>query len=90
MDDLHHLSQLAVRLKLPRDWIRHEALAGRLPCLRVGRRLVFSFAAVTAALAERAACSTAPSSGQPSSLMPTHGTTAAPCEHAATLQNRSA
>jgi excisionase family DNA binding protein len=55
VDDLHHLNQLAARLKLPRDWLRREAAHGRIPCLRVGRRLLFSLSAVAAALAERAA-----------------------------------
>ena len=55
MDDLHHLNQLAARLKLPRHWLRREASHGRIPCLRAGRRLLFSLSAVAAALAERAA-----------------------------------
>jgi hypothetical protein len=55
VDDLYHLNQLAVRLKLPRQWLRREATHGRIPCLRAGRRLLFSLSAVAAALAERAA-----------------------------------
>ena len=55
MDDLYHLNQLATRLKLPRHWIRREAVHGRIPCLRVGRKLLFSLNAVSAALLERAA-----------------------------------
>lgn len=55
MDDLYHLNQLAVRLNLPRPWLRREAAQGRIPCLRAGRRLLFSLTAVAAALSERAA-----------------------------------
>ena len=54
-DTLSTLAALAAELKLPRNWIRREALAGRLPCLRVGRRILFNAAAVKAALATRAA-----------------------------------
>lgn len=28
-------------LGLPADWLREEALAGRIPCLRAGTRLLF-------------------------------------------------
>jgi excisionase family DNA binding protein len=48
---------LSKELKLPRDWLRQEAIAGRIPCLRVGRRLLFNAEAVEKALAERAATS---------------------------------
>jgi hypothetical protein len=46
---------LAARVRLPAAWLRQEALAGRIPCLRVGRRLLFNVEAVKAALYERAA-----------------------------------
>jgi hypothetical protein len=49
------LHQLARRLRLDREWLKHEALAGRLPCLPVGRKLLFELEAVKQALAERAA-----------------------------------
>jgi excisionase family DNA binding protein len=49
------LNRLAARLRLPRDWVRREAMAGRLPCLRVGKKLLFNLAAVEQALADRAA-----------------------------------
>jgi hypothetical protein len=55
MAALVNLNRLAAELRLPRDWLRREARAGRLPCLRVGRRLVFNLAAVEQALADRAA-----------------------------------
>ena len=52
---LLRLPALARELKLPRDWLRTEADAGRIPCLRVGRKLLFQIEAVKRALAERAA-----------------------------------
>jgi hypothetical protein len=55
MELVINLSKLAHRLRLPREWLRGEALAGRIPCLRVGRRLFFNPTAVEQALAERAA-----------------------------------
>ena len=55
MSDLLTLHRLAARLRLPREWLRDEALAGRLPCLRVGRKLLFSLPAVERVLVERAA-----------------------------------
>jgi hypothetical protein len=48
------LVDLAERLKLPRDWLRYEADAGRIPCLRVRGRLRFNPFAVELALAVRA------------------------------------
>jgi excisionase family DNA binding protein len=55
VSDLLTLHQLAVRLRLSRDWLREEATAGRLPCLRAGRKLLFNFSTVERILAERAA-----------------------------------
>jgi hypothetical protein len=49
------LHGLARRVGLPAGWLREQALAGRLPCLRVGRRLLFDLAAVQRALAALAA-----------------------------------
>ena len=54
-DELVSLYGLVNRLKLPAAWLEEEALAGRIPCLKVGRHLRFNPAAVEAALAERAA-----------------------------------
>jgi hypothetical protein len=48
------LNRLAARLRLPSKWLRAEAEAGRIPCLRVGRRLLFNADAVGRALAEQA------------------------------------
>ena len=46
---------LADRFGLPLAWVKAEAEAGRIPCLRVGRRLLFNPEAVEHVLAERAA-----------------------------------
>lgn len=54
MNDLLSLSGLARHLQLPSEWLRSEALAGRLPCLRAGRRLLFNADAVRRALLRRA------------------------------------
>lgn len=57
MNNLMSLHQLARSLRLDRDWLRKEALAGQIPCLRAGTKLVFSLDAVKKALADRAAAS---------------------------------
>ena len=48
------INQLARRLNLPATWIKREATEGRIPCLRVGSRLLFSPEAVNRVLLERA------------------------------------
>ena len=48
------INQVSRRLKLPVTWLRSEAEAGRLPCLKVGRRFLFSPEAVNRALLQRA------------------------------------
>ena len=48
------LNQLARRTSLPAAWLKKEAEAGNLPCLRVGRRFLFSPEAVNTALLARA------------------------------------
>jgi hypothetical protein len=53
-NDLTNLHGLKRALHLPYSWLRREALAGRLPCLKVGRQLRFNVQAVRAALANRA------------------------------------
>jgi hypothetical protein len=47
--------ELGTRLNLPRAWIKREAQAGRLPCIRVSRRRMFDVAAVLRALANQTA-----------------------------------
>ncbi len=56
---ISNLRQLARRTHLPQAWLKAEALAGRIPCLQVGRKLLFNFDAVDEALAQRAATSRA-------------------------------
>lgn len=46
-----NLSGLAARLRLPRRWLREQAQAGNIPCLK----LLFSVSAVRAALERMAA-----------------------------------
>ena len=58
------LHGLAVALGLPRDWLRAEALAGRMPCLKAGKRLLFNREAVERTLLKRAAVNTI-QEGQP-------------------------
>lgn len=55
---------VANRLGLPENWLRAEALAGRIPSLRVGRRLMFRPEDVERTLAERAAKACAGTSPQ--------------------------
>lgn len=47
------LNQLSERTGLPAAWLRREADAGRLPCIRAGRLRMFDLDAVLKALAER-------------------------------------
>jgi hypothetical protein len=54
MGRLVTLWQLARTLGLPPGWLRAEALAGRVPCLRVDRRLRFDAGAVESSLLRRA------------------------------------
>lgn len=46
---------MARRLGVTQTWLRSEADAGRVPCLRAGRRYLFAAGAVESTLAERAA-----------------------------------
>ena len=48
------LRQSASRLGLPIAWLKSEAEAGRVPHLRVSRRLLFNLEAVEAVLLKRA------------------------------------
>lgn len=47
------LNQLAHATRLPAAWLKREADAGNLPCVRAGRRLMFNLDAVLRALGER-------------------------------------
>lgn len=48
------LDVAASRLGVPASWLKSEAIAERLPCLRVKRRLLFNVAQVERALLEMA------------------------------------
>lgn len=48
------LGPMARRLRVTNAWLRAEADAGRVPCLRADKRYLFAPLAVEAALAERA------------------------------------
>ena len=55
--ELHTLRMLARRFKplgLSMAWLKAEAMAGRIPCCRVGRRFLFDPAAVELELVQRA------------------------------------
>ena len=47
------LEEVARATRLPAAWLKREADAGRLPCIRAGRRRMFDLVAVLNALAER-------------------------------------
>lgn len=47
------LNQLSERTGLPAAWLRREADAGRLPCIRAGRLRLFDLAAVLKSLSDR-------------------------------------
>ena len=49
------LGPMARRLHVTTAWLRSEAEAGRVPCLRAGSRFLFNPDAVERALADRAA-----------------------------------
>lgn len=51
---LANLIEVSEWFRLPARWVKDEALAGRLPVLKVGRRLLFDIDAVERALVERA------------------------------------
>jgi hypothetical protein len=54
MSELLSLARAARRLGLTARWLRAEADAGWVPCLRAGTRYLFDLAALKTALAERA------------------------------------
>ena len=59
-EELLNLATCAYRVGVPIRWLKTEADAGRIPCLRVGRKRLFNTDAVRRALAEQAAHSTSP------------------------------
>lgn len=46
---------VAQRLGIPDAWLRREAVKGKMPHIRAGRRMLFSIDQVERTLAERAA-----------------------------------
>lgn len=54
MDEVLTLPRMARRLGVTARWLRAEAEAGRVPCLRAGTRFLFNPVAVQEALARRA------------------------------------
>jgi len=54
MNELVSLARMARRLGVTQRWLRDQTDAGRVPCLRAGRRLLYVPVAVQDALAELA------------------------------------
>jgi hypothetical protein len=55
VSELLSLPRAARRLGVSSRWLKAEAVAGRVPCLRADSRFLFDADALTAALRERAA-----------------------------------
>lgn len=55
MSELLSLARMARRLGVTQDWLRDQADAGNVPCLRAGKRYLFNAVAVQEALAVQAA-----------------------------------
>lgn len=55
MDDLLTTARMARQLGISCDWLREQADAGKIPCLKIGDRYFFSAAAVRDAMAVMAA-----------------------------------
>lgn len=55
MSELLSLPKMARRLGVTQQWLRAQADAGNVPCLRAGSRYLFNPAAVQEALAAKAA-----------------------------------
>ena len=55
MNELLSLARMARRLGVTQQWLRREAEADRIPCLKAGNRFLFNAAAVEDSLASQAA-----------------------------------
>ncbi len=55
MSDLLSLPRMARRLSVSQKWLRDQAAAGKIPCLKAGKRYLFNSVAVQEALAAKAA-----------------------------------
>lgn len=54
MSELLTLGRMAARLGVTQQWLRDQAESGKVPCLRAGKRVLFSPAAVQEELAAQA------------------------------------
>jgi hypothetical protein len=54
MSELFGLERMAARLGVTRAWLLEQANAGKVPCLKAGKRFLFSPTAVVEALAIQA------------------------------------
>lgn len=54
MAELLSLRMMAKHLRVTQVWLRDEATAGRIPCLKAGTQLLFERSTVEAVLAARA------------------------------------
>ena len=55
MSELLSLSRMARRRGIPQQWLREQADAGQVPCLKAGNRYLFNPVAVQEVLASKAA-----------------------------------
>lgn len=53
-DQVFELRRMARAIGVTSKWLKEEAVAGRVPCLKAGTRLLFSRNATMAALVKRA------------------------------------
>ena len=49
------ITKAAGKLNVPVSWLREQADAGSIPCLKVAKKLLFNLAALENALAQKAA-----------------------------------
>ena len=54
MSELFGLSRMSRRLGVTMQWLREQADAGKVPCLKAGKRYLFNPVAVQEALAAKA------------------------------------
>lgn len=63
MTHLLTLPELSRELKIPRSWLQEQTKAQRLPCLRIGRRILYDRQAVEDTLIAWARVGAPPSHG---------------------------
>lgn len=54
MNELLSLPRMARRIGVPTQWLREQVEAGKIPCLKAGKRYLFNPVAVQERLASRA------------------------------------